>query len=136
MQKKIVLSVTLAASLAALAACGQPQRSTDYNVYADRDTAVCTDRKGKRVADRYCQRNTSGGASSAFLWYYLGRSSSVPYYGDSVRGGSYTRTRGATYFHAPKTASVTRSAAVSRGGLGSSARSSGSYGGSRGSVGG
>lgn len=140
MKKNILLTATLAAAIAATAAgCSQRSGYSDDGYYGDRDrnTAICTDKKGKRVPDRYCQRGSSG--SSAFLWYYLGRSSAIPYYGDTVRGGSYTRTAGATYFHAPVNANVTKSTAVSRGGFGSSARAKGgSFGGGRssGSVGG
>lgn len=136
MSKKIILTTTLAAALAATASgCSRQSGYGDDGYYAANNTAVCTDRSGRRVPDRYCQRGGHG-MGNAFLWYYLGRSSAVPYYGSHVTGGSFTRTAGATYFHAPAAANVTRSVAVSRGGLGSSARGfGGSFGGGRGSFG-
>lgn len=138
MTKKFMLTATIAAAIAATASgCGprQPQGYADNGYYSGRDTAVCTDRSGRRVDDRYCQRNSHSGMGNAFMWYYLGRSSATPYMGQPVRGGTFTRTAGATYFHAPSAANVTRSVAVSRGGLGSSARSFGGFSGGR-SVGG
>lgn len=143
MKKKIILSATLAAALAATAACSRSPGYYDNGYYAGQNTAVCVDRMGNRVPDTQCGGGGYAGANNAFLWYYLGRSSVIPYYGTHVGGGSYTRTAGATYFHAPVSANVTRSVAVSRGGLGSSARSyssarSGGFSGGRGfgSVGG
>jgi len=125
--KTIHLNLTLvAASAVALAACDdQPQQWV-----AQQDTQICVDRGGNRVPDADCQSYHPAGAgvSSAFLWYYLGRRSAVPYYGERVAGGSFTRTAGATYFHAPVSTAMTRSAAVARGGFGSSARSFGGFG--------
>ncbi len=124
--KTIHLNLTLvAASAMILAACDQqPQQWV-----AQQDTQICVDKGGNRVADADCQNyHGGGGASSAFLWYYLGRSSAVPYYGERVSGGSFTRTSGATYFHAPVSTAMTRSAAIARGGFGSSARSFGGFG--------
>lgn len=97
---------------------------------AQRDTAICVDHQGNRVPDSDCQQTAyaGGGHVSPFLWYYLGRSSTIPYYGERAYGGSWTRTSGATYFHAPVDTAVTRSAAVSRGGLGATARAFGSFG--------
>jgi hypothetical protein len=126
--KTVTLNLTLVAATAVtLAACDQP---ADH-VIAQQDTAVCVDKSGNRVPDADCQNYHGGGGSgvaSAFLWYYLGRSSAVPYYGERVSGGSFTRTAGATYFHAPVRTAMTRSAAVARGGFGSSARSFGGFG--------
>jgi hypothetical protein len=121
-KKSFLLTTTLAAALA-VSACGRPANQWDesYNVYSDRNTAVCTDKNKRRVPDSYCQQNRGGGAGNAFMWYYLGKSAAVPYHGDPVRGGSFARTPGATYFHAPASSSVTRAAAVSRGGFGKSA---------------
>jgi hypothetical protein len=85
---------------------------------AGQNTSICTNQFHQRVPDYEC----NGSYGNAFVWYYLGRQSVVPYYGQTVFGGGYTRTAGATYFHAPVAANVTRSVAVSRGGFGSSAR--------------
>jgi len=125
--KTITLNLTLvAASAVTLAACDQHQPD---QWIAQQDTAVCVDRSGNRVPDADCQNYHPGaGVGTAFLWYYLGRSSAVPYYGERVAGGSFTRTAGATYFHAPVSTAMTRSAAVARGGFGSRARSFGGFG--------
>lgn len=124
--KSINLKITLAAASAALVG-GCEQSAPDWT--AQQDTAVCVDRQNNRVPDQDCDRSYGGGGhSSAFLWYYLGRNSRVPYYGDRVTGGSFTRTAGATYFHAPVTTAMTRSTAVSRGGFGASAHAFGGFG--------
>ena len=126
------LNITLAAAGAVLlTACGRSNDDWNGNQLAQQDTVICTDRDGNRVPDSECEHRGTGGVSP-FLWYYLGRSASLPYYGEHVRGGSFTRTANATYFHAPASTSMTRSAAISRGGLGSSARS---FGGSHGGFG-
>lgn len=123
--RHVLVFTTALASTLLSAGCSRQ----DANQYADRDTAVCVDKQGNRVPDDRCSGGYHGsGLSNAFLWYYLGRSSAVPYYGDRVSGGSFTRTPGATYFHAPSTTSITRSVAISRGGFGSSAHSFGGLG--------
>ncbi len=126
--KVFILTATCAAALAVSACQKEPQRADIH--YAQKDTAVCVDRQGKRVPDSQCgsprtQSGFDGGdMATMFLWYYMGRSSVVPYYGDRVSGGSYKPRPGVNYYKAPKATSFTRSAAVSRGGLGSSSRSS------------
>lgn len=125
---KIDLKITTGVAAALLASgCGQK----DNGWVADKDTAVCTDKQGQRVADDNCQRPHVGGGvgSSAFLWYFLGRNSAVPYYGERVRGGSFSRAPGTSYFRAPAGSSMTRAAAISRGGFGSSVHSFGRVGG-------
>lgn len=123
--KTIHLNLTLvAASAVTLAACDQ---QPDHWV-AQQETAVCVDQSGNRVPDADCQTYHPGGVGNAFLWYYLGRNSAVPYYGERVSGGSFTRTAGATYFHAPVSTAMTRSAAIARGGFGSSAHAFGGFG--------
>ena len=132
MRKQLIMTTAMAAALAALPACSS---NNDWNedVVADRDVAVCVDPQGERVDDDLCSddRGGGGGASSAFLWYYLGRSSAIPYYGDSIYDrryagrGSFAPRAGTAYARAPVSTSMTRSQAVSRGGLGSSARSFG-----------
>ena len=104
--KTIHLNLTLvAASAITLAACDQ---QPDHWI-AQQDTQICVDHSGNRVPDADCQNYHPGGSGvgNAFLWYYLGRSSAVPYYGERVSGGSFTRTAGATYFHAPVSTAMT-----------------------------
>lgn len=135
MKKQLTMTTAMAAALVALPGCSG---GDDWNedVYASGDTAVCVNQQGERVDDDLCGGSRThyvggGGGSNAFLWYYLGRSSAIPYYGDSIRDprfaghGSYQPRPGATYAPAPAHTRMTRSAAVSRGGLGSSGRSFG-----------
>ena len=125
--KTIHLNLTLvAASAVTLAACDNHPDTW----IAQQDTQICVDHSGNRVPDADCQNYhpVGSGVGNAFLWYYLGRSSAVPYYGERVSGGSFTRTAGATYFHAPVRTAMTRSAAVARGGFGSSAHAFGGFG--------
>ncbi len=128
MKKQLVMTTAMAAGLLALPACSSNDEWKG-EVYADREVAVCVNRDGERVRDDYCDDDRGVGGSNAFLWYYLGRSSAVPYYGDSVRHsryrGSYTPSPNVAYGRAPASTSMTRSRAVSRGGFGSSARSFG-----------
>jgi hypothetical protein len=132
MKKQLGMTTAMAAALVALPACSS-NNGWDDNVVADRDTAICVNQAGERVDDDQCDNNRGGGGgmSNAFLWYYLGRSAAIPYYGDSIhhsryRGrGSYQPRSGVSYGRAPITTNVTRSQAVSRGGLGSSSRSFG-----------
>lgn len=134
MKKHLTMTTAMAATMLALPGCSS---GDDWNedVYASGDTAICVDQEGKRVDDDQCGKDrvhySGGGGSSAFLWYYLGRSAAVPYYGDSIRDkryagyGSYQPRPGASYSAAPASTRMTRSAAVSRGGFGSSGRSFG-----------
>ena len=130
MKKQLTMTSAMAAALLALPGCSS-NNGWDDDVIADRDTAVCVDREGRRVDDDLCD-DDRGIGSGAFLWYYLGRSAAVPYYGDSIhdrryRGrGSFKRQAGINYFPAPAATRMTRSQAVSRGGLGSRSRSFGS----------
>ncbi len=132
MKKQLTMTTAMAAALMALPGCSS---NDDWNgdVVADRDTAICVDQQGQRVDDSQCARTAyaggyhGGGGSNAFLWYYLGRSSAVPYYGESIHdrryaGGSFQPRQGVNYAYAPAETRMTRSAAVSRGGLGSSGR--------------
>ena len=138
MKKHLTMTTAMAAALLALPACSS---GDDWNedVVADSDTAVCVNKEGVRVDDSQCAPRQAasgyhgGGMGSAFLWYYIGRNSAVPYYGDSVReprfsGGSYKAQPNTHYDPAPASSRMTRSAAVSRGGLGSSGHG---YGGGR-----
>ena len=79
---------------------------------------------GQRVADDRCEgRVRSGG----FGFFYLPRGAVLPYYGQSVRdprfaSGSWAPRPGVRYNRAPASTRMTRSQAVSRGGLGSTGR--------------
>lgn len=132
MKADLKITTALAATLLA-AGC---QREDD-GWTADRDTAVCVDHSGKRVPDAQCPRTAYAGhgGGSPFLWYYLGRNSTVPYYGDPVRGGSFTSRPGIPYFRAPAEVAMTRTAAISRGGFGSSEHGGGEGGGHGGGAG-
>ena len=132
-KKQIVMTTAMAAALAGLSGCSSNNNGWNEDVIADRDTAVCVDQQGQRVDDDLCDddRYRGGGMGNAFLWYYIGRNSAVPYYGDSIydrryskyaRYGSFTPQPGIQYGRAPTSTRMTRSQAVSRGGLGSSSR--------------
>lgn len=135
MKKQMFMTTAVAAALAGLPACSSNTSNNGWNedVIADRDTAVCVDQAGARVDDDLCDddRPRSGGMGNAFLWYYIGRNSAVPYYGDSIHDRRYSRYSrynsfsprpGVSYGRAPTSTRMTRSQAVSRGGLGSSSR--------------
>jgi hypothetical protein len=139
MKKQLTMTTAMAAALIALPGCSS-NNGWDDEAVADRDTAVCVDKEGKRVDDDLCNDNDRGrayhggggsGVASAFLWYYLGRNSRLPYYGESIHDrrfanrGSFQPAAGARYAEAPPATRMTRSQAVSRGGLGSSGRSFG-----------
>jgi len=133
MKKQLTMTTAMAAALLALPSCSSDKGWEE--VVADNDTAVCVDKEGKRVDDAQCERqgayqNRSHGGSNAFLWYYIGRNSRVPYYGDSVNDarfrGSYTAGNGINYARAPQQSRMSRSQAVSRGRMGSRGSSFGS----------
>lgn len=126
------LKITTAIAAALLASgCGRSEPEPD-GWTAQTDTAICTDREGRRVADDQCPRQAlgsgyhGGGGSNAFLWYFLGRNSVIPPYGERARGGSFSRAGGVSYARAPANTFVSRSGAISRGGFGASAHSFGS----------
>ncbi len=127
MKKQLSMTTAMATALLALPACSS-NNGWNEDVIADQDVALCVDREGRRVDDDLCDDDRGGGiGSGAFLWYYLGRSSAVPYYGDSIHDrrfarGSFNRVAGVNYGRAPASTRMTRSQAVSRGGLGSSSR--------------
>lgn len=136
MKKQLFMTTAAATALLGLGGCSSNDDWGDDTI-AEQDTAVCVDQNGTRVDDSQCQTASyhSGyhGGGNGFLWYYLGRNSTLPYYGESVRDpryahGSYSPRAGAKYAYAPPQSRMTRSQAISRGGLG---RSGHSFGGGR-----
>jgi hypothetical protein len=124
MKKQIFLTSAMAATLSGCSS----GNDWDGNVYARNDTRVCVDQNGYRVEDSYCGRRIGGHGGG---WYYIGRGARVPYQGDSINDqrhgfkGSFAAKPGASYSSAPSDANMSRSAARSRGGFGSSSRSFG-----------
>lgn len=130
--KNLALTTAMAATLTSLAGCSSSNEWGE-DVTADRETAVCVDQNGKRIQDTACgtgNRHGSGlgGGLAGAYWFYMGRNARVPFLGDSVNDparrftGSTTPAAGTSYARAPSSANMTRSAAVSRGGFGSSGR--------------
>jgi len=128
MDKKLTLTVSLAAALTGLSGCS----SRAQEVTAANNTRICVDEWGSRIDDDYCGRRSGYVGGSRF--FYLRSGSPIPYYYDNVRDaryaryGSYDPPSGFTT-RAPATTNMARSAAISRGGLGSSGRSFGGRGG-------
>jgi hypothetical protein len=124
MNKDLTFTATMAATLMTLSFCSSPKNEWE-DVVSDTDTAVCVDQEGRRVRDDDCQ---STGPNRAARWYYMRRNSPVPLYGDSVHAtrfgdaGSFEPRSGVQYYTAPPSTHLTRSEAVSRGGLGASGR--------------
>jgi hypothetical protein len=122
MDKKLTLTATLAAALTGLAGCSSGPRE----VLAEDNTRICVDEFGSRIDDDYCDDDDgyrrSGGGLATFL--YLRKGSPIPYYYDNVRDKKYanylSRTPLPGYVRAPASSNMSRSSAVSRGGLGSS----------------
>jgi uncharacterized membrane protein YgcG len=126
MVKKVILAATVAGLALTASACNRAPAYGYYNdgYYAGANTQVCTDRAGRRVPDINCQQAYYGGGYNPYLWYYVGGGYPVPYYGTVVHGGTWSRPSNfRSYVRAPAQANVTRSVAVSRGGLGSTSRS-------------
>lgn len=128
MSKDLTLTVTMAATLMSLSSCSQ-QKNGWEEVVSDTDTAVCVDQNGHRIRDDDCRTNSyRGGLGAGGRWYYMARNSPIPLYGDSVRDarfngiGSFEPRSGTDYYTAPDSTHMTRSQALSRGGLGSSGR--------------
>lgn len=128
MTKQLNMTTAMAAALLTLPACSSTN-GWDEDVVADTDTAICVNGAGERVDDDLC--GDDGYRRSGFASYYIGRGRAVPYYGDSIHhrryagSGSYAMDPTRSYARAPAATRMTRSAAVSRGGLGSSGRSFG-----------
>lgn len=127
MSRRLLLTPAMAATLASISACSPAEDDWDDGVVANRDTRICVNEAGERIEDFQCDTHSGryiSGTSSR--WYYLNRSSRVPYYGGSVYrsgvSGSTAAMPGTVYDTAPERANVTRSAAAKRGGFGSSSR--------------
>lgn len=130
MGKDLTITTAIAAALLASGCDRKPPDADGWT--AQTDTAICTDRQGRRVADDQCPRQAlasggyhGGGGNGAFLWYFLGRNSVIPPYGERARGGSFAGAAGTRYARAPANTFVTRAGAISRGGFGASAHSFG-----------
>ncbi|WP_312489900.1 hypothetical protein [Sphingomonas sp.] len=104
---------------AALLASGCNRGAGDDGWTADTDTAICTDAQGKRLPDDRCRQHRVGGGGGAF-WYFLGRGRTIPFIGERAQGGSFRAAGGTAYRSAPTGTAITRSAAISRDGFGSS----------------
>lgn len=124
MTKQLTITATMAATLMALSACSPSQNEWE-EATSDSDTGVCVDQQGRRIPDDDCRTGSRGGGGR---WYYIDRHAPLPYYGDSIRDarfsgrGSYEPRLGVDYYTAPASTQMTRSQAISRGGLGSSGR--------------
>jgi uncharacterized protein YgiB involved in biofilm formation len=124
-RKQLILTSAMAATLGSLAGCSSSDDWSDGEV-AEYDTAVCVDQNGNRVDDDFCDDDRHYGRGLA--WFYVSRGSRLPYYGDSIHDkrlgitGSAKPDASKSYFRAPSSTAMTRSAAVSRGGFGSSSR--------------
>lgn len=121
---KLTITTAVAGALA-MAGCGRSNDEWEGSAtqFARQDTQVCMDRStGQRIEDGHCRSHGSSGGKF-FAWYYLTRGAAMPYYGDRVTGGSFARAPGRSYAYAPASTAMTRSAAISRGGFGSTAKS-------------
>ena len=123
-RKQLFLTTAMAATLGSLGGCSSGNDWDDGEV-ASYDTAVCVDQNGLRVDDDYCDNDRYHGGHG---WYYIGRGSRLPYYGDSIRDPKYgfkgttSPESGKVYSRAPASTAMTRSSAIARGGFGSSSR--------------
>lgn len=132
MKKQLGMTAALSATLLGAHACSS---NDDWNedVYAERDTYVCVSGDGTRVDDDLCDDDSYVHGSS-YRPYYYGARSRLPYYGETIydsryrNTGSFVARTDTAYDRAPVATRMTRSQAVSRGGLGSYGRS---YGGGR-----
>lgn len=134
MKKQLTMTSAMAAALLALPACSTSDDEWNEDVYADSDTAICVDAEGERVDNDLCD-DDGYRRSYGYSHYYFGGRSRIPYYGESVHDrryagqGSFTPAAGVRYAPPPAASRMTRSQAVSRGGLGSSGRGFGRSGG-------
>lgn len=130
-RKHFNLTITTALATAFLGGCAQDPGEADWddsgNAFARRDVAVCVNQQGERIDDDYCDDNHGYHSGGHFI--YVGRGGYIPYHGERARAGSYATAprSGTQYYFAPGDTNMTRSAAISRGGFGSRARSSGSF---------
>lgn len=130
-RKAFNLTITTALASALLGGCAQDPSEPDWddngNAFARRDTAVCVNPQGERIDDDYCDNDHRYHGGGSYI--YVGRGGYIPYHGERARAGTYATVpqTGAKYFTAPADTNMTRSAAISRGGFGSSGRSNGSF---------
>jgi hypothetical protein len=135
MRKNFNLTITTALASAILSGCGQDPDGADWddhgNAYARGDVAVCVDEERGRIDDDYCDDDRNYHSGGSFI--YIGRGGYIPYHGERARLGTYSITArpGTEFLRPPAATNMSRSTAISRGGFGSSARSSGSYSSSR-----
>ena len=128
MKRQLGMTTVVAATLLGAPACSSNDEWNE-DVVADRDTAVCVDNQGTRVDDDLCDDDYV--RTGWYHPYYYGRGSVLPYYGDSIHdrrfgsAGSANPRPGVAYDPAPVATRMTRSQAVSRGGLGGRGRSLG-----------
>lgn len=131
-RKQLPLTSAMAAAMLALPACSEREQ-WNGDVAAKNDTAFCIDQDGRRIDDENCREASNrgyyaGGVRRGNQWYYMGRGSPLPYYGESIYDrrfeahGAFQPRPGLSYTHAPADTRMTRSRAISRGGLGSSGR--------------
>ena len=110
------LTTAISAAILATTACSN---SRDWQI--DNDTRVCVNDNGDRVDEGNCNRN-NGAGWSPYRWYYISRGGYVPYYGNTVSGGSYfpstTSTGYASAPAEPPPGAVTRAGFGSHGGGG------------------
>lgn len=124
MKRRLKLTAAMAATLAGAPAC-TTQDDWGDDTMAEYDTAFCTDSQGYRVDDDLCDDSQYGGGYYGYNRYYLRKGNPIPYYGDSVNDPRFRNTVsrnpafGVNYGRAPVATSMTRSQAISRGGLGS-----------------
>lgn len=130
MDQNIALTSSIAATLMAVSAFTPSAEPQWEDPVADLDTAVCVDSRGYRVADPNCHEEDSNGSTGhgGGRWFYVNRGARLPFLRDSVSAsvqegsGSFERRPGVSYYQAPASVNMTRSRAMSRGGLGSSGR--------------
>ena len=133
MSKDLTLTAAMAATLMGVSIFSSSSDNEWQDVVSENDTAVCVDQSGNRIRDDDCpDRPTTAGPGGSGggrgSWFYMRRNSPVPLYGDSVHdarfggNGSFYPQAGTQYYRAPNSTHLTRSQAVSRGGLGSGGR--------------
>jgi hypothetical protein len=133
MKKKLLITSTMAMTLAALSGCSSGDEWNE-DVIASDDTAICVDQNGTRIEDKDCDKSRFSSGIPIGAFFYFARGARLPYIGDSLRDSRYNfkgyskPIAGVKYNAAPTSTGVSRSTAIARGGFGSGSRS---YGGGR-----